>query len=69
MMNENMLKGIVEEIKNVADELRGKKTLNLVEQGELLGLAESLSIIQSEVDQTVLPAIGLDFDIDKRYLL
>lgn len=67
-MNEIILKDIVEEIKNVADELKGKKTLNLVEQGELLGLAEALSIIQSEIDKTAHSAVGLDFDIDKRYL-
>lgn len=70
-MNENHLKEIVETITEAADELlaKGRENLDLVEQGQLLAYAESLCIIQDALSGYDLGAVGLDFDVDQRYLL
>ena len=68
-MNKNMIREIVEGIVDAADELIKKKDRDLVEQGELIAYAESLSIIQDAMAGYDLAEIGLDFDIDARYLL
>ncbi len=59
---------IIENIKEYADELRGQESRNEVEYGQLLGLAESLSIIQDACAGYDLKELGLDFDIDSKYL-
>ena len=68
--NQNKVKEIVEGIIESADELvsRGKKNLDLVEQGQLIAYAEALSIIRDAFAGTDLEKIGLDFDIDEKYL-
>lgn len=68
IMNKEMLVEIVENIKEQADELRQQDSRNEVEYGTLLGLAESLSIIKGACAGYDLAEIGLDFDIDKKYL-
>ena len=65
----NMLREIVEGIVEAADELWDKKDRDLVEQGQLIAYAESLSIIRDAYAGYDLKEIGLDFDIDARYLL
>lgn len=67
-MNKDLMKEIVEGIVEAADELREKKDLNLVEQGQLIAYAESLSIIRDACAGYDLSEIGLDFDIDAKYL-
>lgn len=69
-MNENQLKEIVENIKEAADELvqKGKDNLDLVEKGQLLGYAEALTIIKDAISGNDVAAVGLDFDIDEKYL-
>ena len=67
-MNKNLMREIVENIKEYADELKNKNELNSVEYGELLGYAESLTIIKDTCAGYDIQEIGLDFDIDKRYL-
>ena len=67
-MNKDLLVEIVENIKEQADELRQQDSRNEVEYGTLLGLAESLSIIKDACAGDDLAGIGLDFDIDKKYL-
>lgn len=67
-MNENNLREIVENIIEVADELHQKEALDLVEQGQLMAYAESLCIIRDALAGYDLDEIGLDFDIDERYL-
>lgn len=67
-MNENVLKEIVENLVEAADELLQKERKNLVEQGQLLAYAESLSIIRDAMAGHDLVQIGLDFDIDSKYL-
>jgi hypothetical protein len=64
------MRDIVENIIAEADELRnkGKENLDPFEQGQLLAYAESLCIIRDELAGTDLASIGLDFDIDKKYL-
>lgn len=69
-MNENHLKEIVENITEAADELlaKGRNKLTPVEYGELIAYAETLSIIRDALSGYDLSAVGLDFDIDARYL-
>ena len=67
-MNKNLIIEIVENIKENADELKAKEKLNDVEYGELLGYAEALSIIKDAHAGYDLKEIGLDFDIDEKYL-
>lgn len=69
-MNKELLKEIVDNIKESADELLDRnKKMDLVEQGELIAYAEVLNIIQDSVSGYDVKEVGLDFDIDNRYLL
>ena len=66
----NLIREIVENITESADELlaKGKNNLNPVEQGQLWAYAEALSIIRDTLSGYDLKAISLDFDIDEKYL-
>ena len=70
-MNENLMREIVENIVEQADELlaKGKGKLNMVEKGQLLAYAETLSIIQDALSGYDLARVGLDFDVDTKYLI
>lgn len=68
-MNKNNIREIVEGIVDAADELLEKTERDLVEQGQLIAYAESLSIIRDACAGYDLKEIGLDFDIDARYLV
>lgn len=68
-MNKNNIREIVEGIVDAADELLEKAERDLVEQGQLIAYAESLSIIRDACAGYDLKEIGLDFDIDARYLV
>ncbi len=68
MISKEILADIVQSIIESADEIAGKETRDSQDYGELLGYAESLSIIRDVCDTDLLKDIGLDFDIDKRYL-
>lgn len=68
-MNKNNIREIVEGIVDAADELFEKTERDLVEQGQLIAYAESLSIIRDACAGYDLKEIGLDFDIDARYLV
>lgn len=59
---------MIENIKEAADELKEQSTRTEVEYGELLAFAESLTIIKDACAGYDLTELGLDFDIDKRYL-
>ena len=67
-MNTNQLAEIVAQIVESADEIKAKKVLDNQDYGQLLAYAEALSIIRDVCDKQELEAVGLDFDIDKRYL-
>ena len=67
-MNENLTREIVEGIMEAADELLAVENRNEIQQGQLLAYAESLSIIRDALAGYDLASIGLDFDIDARYL-
>ena len=67
-MNENLMIEIIENIKESADNLKKVKNPNDVQYGELLGYAETLSIIKDCCSGHDLKKLGLDFDIDKKYL-
>ena len=68
-MNENLMREIVEGIVEAADEILNKVDRDLVEQGQLIAYAESLSIIRDAFAGHDLKKIGLDFDIDSKYLI
>lgn len=67
-MSLDMLSEVVTEIIEAADEVREQKEQDTQDYGRLLAYAEVLSIIRDACDADDLKAIGLDFDIDKRYL-
>lgn len=69
-MNGNHIKEIVENIMEAADKLleKGQANLDPVEYGELLAYAESLCMVRDTLSGYDLAAVGLDFDIDSRYL-
>lgn len=62
------LSDVVSAIVEAADEVKNKTKQNAQDYGRLLGYAEALSIIRDSCDADDLPDIGLDFDIDERYL-
>lgn len=66
-MSNERLHDIVTAIIEAADEIKGKEDADAQDYGQLLGYAESLSIIRDAYDGD-LSEIGLNFDIDKRYL-
>lgn len=68
MITINTLKEIVENIVANADEIKKQSETDLMDYGKLLAYAESLSIISEMCDEEELKEIGLDFDIDTRYL-
>lgn len=68
-MYEGVLIEIIENIRESADELKQIKQKNQVEFGTMLSLCESLSIIQGALAGYDLKEFGIDFDIDKEYLL
>ena len=68
-MNKNILLEIVEGITDSADEILEKKERNDIEQGQLIAYAEALSIIRDAMAGYDLKEIGLDFDIDVKYLI
>lgn len=69
-MNENHIREIVENMIEAADELleKGRANLNCVEYRELPAYAESLCMVRDTLSGYDLAAVGLDFDIDSRYL-
>ncbi len=64
----NLLAEIVEGIIGCADEIKASNDKSEYNQGQLLAYAESLCIIRDAFAGYDLDAIGLDFDIDKKYI-
>lgn len=67
--NKNLLLDIIAETKENADEVLNSPDKGDYEQGQLLAYATVLSIIRDELSGYDLKEYGLDFDIDKKYLL
>lgn len=67
-MTFDMLSDIVSSIMESADEVKEKTNPDAQDYGRLLAYAEVLSIIRDSCDSDDLKEIGLDFDIDARYL-
>lgn len=67
-MTLNMLSDVVASIVESAEDVKNKKVQDAQDYGRLLGYAETLSIIRDACDEDELSTIGLDFDIDKRFL-
>lgn len=68
-MTQNALLEIVECIVEAADELLDIKKRSDIEQGELIAYVEALSIIRDACAGMDLSEIGLDFDMDAKYLI
>ena len=66
-MSSERLHDIVSAIVEAADEIKEKRKVDAQDYGQLLAYAECLSIIRDAYDGN-LSEIGLNFDIDKRYL-
>lgn len=66
-MSNERLSDVVSAIVEAANEIKDKSTHDAQDYGQLLAYAECLSIIRDSYDGE-LDEIGLDFDIDKRYL-
>ena len=67
-MSNEMLADVVASIIEAADEIKEKKERDSQDYGQLLAYAEVLSIIRDACDSDILEEIGLDFDIDRRYM-
>ena len=67
-MTTNALSDVIAAIIEAADEIRGKSDQDSQDYGQLLAYAETLSIIRDACDPDDLKEVGLDFDIDKRFL-
>ena len=67
-MTNNALRDVVSAIIEAAEELHGKTNPDAQDYGQLLAYAETLSIIRDACDPDNLKAVGLDFDIDRRFL-
>lgn len=68
-MNKDLIREAVEGIIEAADELLEKENRDLMDQGQLIAYAESLCIIRDAFAGYDLAEIGLDFDIDEKYLI
>jgi hypothetical protein len=66
-MSNERLRDVVMAILEAADEIKAKTDGDAQDYGQLLAYAECLSIIRDAYDGDLLE-IGLDFDIDRRYL-
>lgn len=67
-MNKNIAREIVEGIEEAADEILSKAEKSPMEQGQLIAYAESLCIIQDAFSGYDLSEIGLEYDVDAKYL-
>lgn len=68
MISKERMADIVASIMEDADEIKAKGSNDAQDFGQLLAYSEALSIIRDACDPDDLATIGLDFDIDKRYL-
>lgn len=68
MISKELMADIVAAIMEDADEIRAKENRDSQDFGQLLAYAEALSIIRDACAGYNLASIGLDFDIDARYL-
>ncbi|EGS30287.1 hypothetical protein HMPREF9130_1229 [Peptoniphilus sp. oral taxon 375 str. F0436] len=62
----NKIAQIVAYIKENMDEIKDDK--DEVSYGTLIGYVEALSIIKSTLDEDEWKQVGLDYDLDKKYL-
>ncbi|MCD8161327.1 MAG: hypothetical protein LUE61_09210 [Clostridiales bacterium] len=68
MISKETMSDIVFEIKEQADELLAKNQRDSQDFGQLLAFAETLCIIRDACPVEDRAEIGLDFDIDAKYL-
>ena len=69
-LNLHQLQEAVENMKEYADDLLslGRENLDPVQTGQLIGIAEALQILRENMSRETRAAVGLDFDIDAKYL-
>ena len=68
-MSIDLLSDAVAAIIENADELKAQPNLDDVAFGQLVGYAEALCIIQDICSLDEQKKLGLDFDVDARYLI
>lgn len=68
MISANNMRETVENIKEALAELKEKPELDDMEKGMMIAYVEALSIIQSACNEEDHEKIGIDFDVDARYL-
>ena len=66
--NTDLIIEIIENVKELADKLKHENYSDKVATGQILAYAEVLGIIKGAYAGEDMKALGLDFDIDKRYL-
>ena len=69
MKNKNILIEAIDEITEEADELLQAEDKDEYTNGQLLAYATALGIIKTCLSGYDLKEYGLDYDIDKKYLL
>lgn len=67
-MSLDRLADVVASIIEAAEKVKNKDNQDAQDYGQLLAYAEALSIIRDSCALDDLKKIGLDFDIDERYL-
>ncbi len=67
-MSLDRLADVVASIIEAAEEVKNKDNQDAQDYGRLLAYAEALSIIHDSCDSDDLEKIGLNFDVDERYL-
>lgn len=67
-MSIEALSDVVATIREYADEIRSQESRTDLDYGQLLAYAEALTVIRDACDPELWQEIGLDFDIDAKYL-
>lgn len=67
--NKDVLIEIIDEITEEADEIKNAEEKGNYKDGQLLAYATALGIIKTCLSGYDLKEYGLDYDIDKKYLL
>ena len=69
-MNEFVLSEIIENIMDLLKEYEGRDKADLSQEeiGRVFAYAECLQIIHDDIPEGIRKRVGIDFDIEKRYL-
>ena len=68
-MNDEMLKQLISDVIESAEEVRNKSPLSEFERGMLLAYRDVLKMFQIDLTTFGPENYGLDFDVDDRYMI